>query len=646
MDIESKEYKAERWEELRREDLDAYRLEDIDPRLRAYVEGVRDHFDDHNLFEGLAVIKFLRLMRTKVFKPKKVQVFAAMYESLKFSGLKGRQRYKLTPIQYFSFASKLGFYDWEKVNEAPGRTETEAKAERGEPLLKGEGKRWKIEKDADGKTWRYELRRLVRRSIDFIPRKFSKTTSTASLALYEVLKGPNNAQAYTAANGYKQAQVCFKEISALVKQLDPKKKHFKTLRETLVWKQPNKLDKESFVECLTGGGETKDGLAASLVIFDEYAAAKYVRGHSDGAELLMVLESSMGTRPEPLTCIITTASRVPDGPFALELDNAKRVLLGEWDDDSLFALLLMPDAYDEDYGDPTVWGKCNPHIGVTVQPNYYAKEWKKAQHNAEQMIEFRTKLLNVFESGQLKTWISRRQAERLQRDFTLEDCQGLPEAMVGVDLSVSDDFSTVVYNIRDRATGVFYCWLDCYIPEETLINHANRLLYEVWVNAGWLKVCPGAVIDYKMIVEDILAARKKVQILQIGYDPAKAEILVNALRAAVQGSGRDPAQVLIPVPQSYMSFTAPTETLEYAAKSQPPKMALSRSPIWPYCFANAYLDETKNGNGLKKPIKEKENLKIDPVIGAIETFWLWGKFKRTATPGGVHREEGREKSEE
>lgn len=639
MDIESKEYKAERWEELRREDLDAYRLEDIDPRLRAYVEGVRDHFDDHNLFEGLAVIKFLRLMRTKVFKPKKVQAFAAMYESLKFSGLKGRQRYKLTPIQYFSFASKLGFFDWEKVSEAPGRTETEAKAERGEPLLKGEGKRWKIEKDADGKTWRYELRRLVRRSIDFIPRKFSKTTSTASLALYEVLKGPNNAQAYTAANGYKQAQVCFKEISALVKQLDPKKKHFKTLRETLSWKQPNKLNKESFVECLTGGGETKDGLAASLVIFDEYAAAKYVRGHSDGAELLMVLESSMGTRPEPLTCIITTASRVPDGPFALELDNAKRVLLGEWDDDSLFALLLMPDAYDEDYGDPTVWGKCNPHIGVTVQPNYYAKEWEKAQHNAEQMIEFRTKLLNVFESGQLKTWISRRQAERLQRDFTLEDCQGLPEAMVGVDLSVSDDFSTVVYNIRDRATGVFYCWLDCYIPEETLINHANRLLYEVWVNAGWLKVCPGAVIDYKMIVEDILAARKKVQILQIGYDPAKAEILVNALRAAVQGSGRDPAQVLIPVPQSYMSFTAPTETLEYAAKSQPPKMALSRSPIWPYCFANAYLDETKNGNGLKKPIKEKENLKIDPVIGAIETFWLWGKFKRTAQPGGVKKEE-------
>lgn len=247
------------------------------------------------------------------------------------------------------------------------------------------------------------------------------------------------------------------------------------------------------------------------------------------------------------------------------------------------------------------------------------------------MIEFKTKLLNLFESGQIRTWISRRQAEKLQRVFTLEDCEGMPEAMVGVDLSVSDDFSTVVFNIRDRATGVFYLYLYCYIPEETLLTHPNRLLYEVWVDAGWLRVCEGAVIDYNMIVRDILEARQKVSILQIGYDPAKAEILVNALRAAVQGSGRDPSGVLIPVPQSYMSFTAPTEVLEYAAKSQPPKMALNKSPIWPYCFANAYLDETKTGNGLKKPIKEKENLKIDPVIAAIETFWLWGKFKRTAS---------------
>ena len=71
------------------------------------------------------------------------------------------------------------------------------------------------ERDREGDTKkvvdgrRYELRRLVREAILFVPRKFSKTTSTASLAVNEFLFGVMNAQAYTAANSYKHAKICF-----------------------------------------------------------------------------------------------------------------------------------------------------------------------------------------------------------------------------------------------------------------------------------------------------------------------------------------------------------------------------------------------------------------------------------------------------
>ncbi len=249
-------------------------------------------------------------MDTYVFRPSKVKKFVKLYESLNFPGWTEGAVYKLTQIQYFQFASILGFYRWEVVGDAEGMPDAE------ELTKKVEG----------GK--RYELRRLVREAILFVPRKFSKTTSTASLAVNEFLFGDANAQAYTAANSYKQAKICFEEIKKIIKQLDPRKKYFKATRETLHWR-PNKFERESFVECLTGGGDTKDGLNASLVIFDEYAQAKYVRDHSDGAELLQVLTSSMGTRREPLTIIITTASRVEDGPFSRELENAKRVLTGE-----------------------------------------------------------------------------------------------------------------------------------------------------------------------------------------------------------------------------------------------------------------------------------------------------------------------------
>ena len=610
MEVTDKEYKDEVAKELARVDLDSFQLDTIDSRLLKYVSGVIGNPEEHNLFELLAVKKFFRLMRYYVFRTSKVVKFVRLYESLKFSGMDGRKSYKLTPIQFFQFASMLGFYRWEDVGEAEGERDYEGQTK----------------KVVDGR--RYELRRLVREAILFVPRKFSKTTSTASLAVNEFLFGDMNAQAYTAANSYKQAKICFKEISNIVKQLDPKKKYFKSTRELLTWRE-NKYGKESFVECLTGGSDSKDGLNASLGIFDEYAQAKYVKGHSDGAELYQVIASSMGARREPLMVIITTASREEDGPFALELENAKKVLLGEYEDDTQFASLFLPDEWemtDEYLGDPRVWRKCNPHIGITVQEGYYSQWWSKAQRSAETMLEFKTKLLNIFTSGGVKQWVSRALARGLQIDFDVNTVKGRPEAMVAMDLSVVDDFSAVVYNVYNRTQKKFFMWLDCYIPEEALKEHPNRELYKVWVDNGWLRVCPGAVISQTMIVEDVLKRNRQVRILQIGYDAYKAQEVVNALSAAVAAEGGNPEKILRPVPQTYGAFTSPVETFEMAAKSVPARVQLSMNPIWPYCFGNCFLDEDKMRN--KKPLKRKENLKIDAAIAGLMTFWLYNNYEQ------------------
>lgn len=610
MEVTSKEYKDEVAKELDAVDLDSYQLDTIDKRLLKYVSGVVCNPEGHNLYELLAVKKFLRLMRTYTFRASKVRKFVKLYESLKFSGMDGRRCYKLTPIQYFQFASMLGFYRWEDIGSAEGERDYEGK----------------VQKVQDGRS--YELRRLVREAILFVPRKFSKTTSTASLAVNEFLFGDMNAQAYTAANSYKQAKICFGEISKIIKQLDPKKKYFKSTRELLSWRE-NKFGKESFVECLTGGSDSKDGLNASLGIFDEYAQAKYVKDHSEGAELYQVIASSMGVRREPMMVIITTASREEDGPFALELENAKKVLTGEYEDDTQFASLFMPDAWEldgESIGNPKVWRKCNPHIGITVQEGYYEQWWNKAQRSAETMLEFKTKLLNIFTSGGVKDWISRALARGLQTDFKIDDLNGRPEAMVAMDLSVCDDFSVVVYNVYNRTQKKFFLWLDCYIPEEALKEHANRELYKVWVDNGWLKVCPGAVISQTMIVEDVLKRNRKVTILQIGYDAYKAQEVVNALSAAISAEGGSPDKILRAVPQTYGAFTSPVETFEMAAKGIPARVALSMNPIWPYCFGNCFLDEDKMRN--KKPLKRKENLKIDAAIAGLMTFWLYNNYEQ------------------
>lgn len=201
---------------------DRYRraLIETDKRIGDYVFGVIDHPDAHNLYEILGVRRFLQMLDKYDWRPKRVKRFFKFYEALRFSGIRGRTRYKLTPVQAYQFANIYGFAR------------------------------------ADG-------HRLIRTAYLFVPRKFSKTTSCAALAVYDMLFGDNNAQAYVGANSYDQAKICFDEIRNIMFDIDPKEKHFRVNREKITFKDRGR---DSLIQCLTANAKTKDGLFASLVL--------------------------------------------------------------------------------------------------------------------------------------------------------------------------------------------------------------------------------------------------------------------------------------------------------------------------------------------------------------------------------------------
>ena len=297
--------------------LDLYPILDkTDKRLRKYIESIQDNPEAHNLYEVLAAVRFFNHLDKYIFKTKVVKKYIVLYESLIFNGMKGKVRYKLTPIQVFQFSSILGFY-------------------------------------------RTERKRLCRTALLFVPRKFSKTTSVATLAIDELLFGDANAQAFVAANSYDQAQICFTEIKGILQNMDRGLRRFKTNREKIYNLMPGKT---SFAKCLASDADKLDGLNASLVIVDEYSQA-------DSADLKNVLTSSMGARVNPLTVIITTASEKLNGPFYNELQGYKEVLEGKYEDDSVFAHIFEPDIDDEESSEDT-WKKVQPHWGVTVEPDY------------------------------------------------------------------------------------------------------------------------------------------------------------------------------------------------------------------------------------------------------------------------------------
>ena len=451
-----REYKGNVVEELQRNSsVYATKFYDVlvetDKRIGDYVFSVIDNPEAHNLYEILGVRRFLRMLDKYEWKAKRVRHFFKFYETIRFSGLRGRTRYKLTPVQAYQFANIYGFA-------------------------------------------RSDGRRLIRTAYLFVPRKFSKTTSCAAMAVYDMLFGDNNAQAYVGANSYDQAKICFDEIRNIMFDIDPREKHFKVNREKITFKDHGR---DSLIQCLTANAKTKDGLFASLVIMDEYAQARNTAGRN-GADLKNVLTTSMGPRREPLTIVITTASEVVDGPFAHELEGVMAVLRGEAESDTMFASLFMPDVDDKE-DDPKTWAKVQPHLGITVQSDYYENEWQSAQLSAENMLAFRTKLLNVFTINDEKTWFSHEKAQELVGNFSIDNVQGRPDCAVAFDLSVHDDFSAVSYTVYLSTSKSFYTHTDYYFPEGALHKHPNEQLYRLWHEKGYLILCKGKKIDTALI---------------------------------------------------------------------------------------------------------------------------------------------------
>lgn len=536
-----------------------YKLKSIDARIENYCRTVAANPARHNLFEQLAVERFLLMVERYGLNRAEILKFFALYESLPFPGKGGLQCYKLTPVQAFQFAAIYGF--------------------------------WK-----DG-------RRVVRRVMLFVPRKFSKTTSSAAFVVNDVLFGDANAEAYTCANSADQAKKCFAVVRGCFRRLDPKGRYYLANEMELKSRRP---DRPAFAQCLTANANTKDGLNASVVIMDEFAQAR-------DANLLNVLTTSMGVRANPLTVIITTASDLLDAPCYSMVEGNKSLLLGDYEDDSTFAHLFVPDV-DDDEGDELTWLKVHPHMGVTVTMDFYRDEYRNAvRSGAEAMLAFRTKLLNVYAENETRPWISATLARQMMRPASYEDGMRRFQAMAAIDLSESDDFSAVSVGVYNPNSHAMHFHTDYFFPSGALSGHPNEALYRRWAEEGHLHLTDGDVIDYRAIVRHVLDLSRRFQVLRVGYDRWKAREVINMLEAA---GGK---HALLSVAQTYGNFTAPVESFEHGAKEG--KITINANPINAFCFGNAVLDFDRLENC--KPIKRSSTRKIDGVITMLMCLRLF-----------------------
>ena len=123
----------------------------------------------------------------------------------------------------------------------------------------------------------------------------------------------------------------------------------------------------------------------------------------------------------------------------------------------------------------------------------------------------------------------------------------------GFDLSSSEDFTSACleFPLPDKQ---FFLLEHSWTTEKKRKADHEKLDWQGLVDAGCLTICSGEYVDYNLLVMWFLEQREKYRIETIGYDPAKAYMMVQTMQ--------EKAFILNDVRQGEITLTGPLDDLK------------------------------------------------------------------------------------
>lgn len=429
-----------------------------------------------------------------------------------------------------------------------------------------------------------------------VARKNGKSSLAAALCLYFlVADGEGGAEVLLCANSKDQAKIGFEMCRNYASTIDPKGQILRAYRADIFFDAT-----KSKLKVLASDDSKLDGFNCSFGLIDEYHAAKNSRVRD-------VIKSSMGMRQNPHLCTITTAGFDKTLPCYALRSVAVEILNGLKTDDEMFIAIYSMDDGD-DWTDESVWAKANPNLDITVTTKYLRGQVQQAKNNPSEETSTITKNLNKW-IDTADVWIPEHYIISASTDFEIDDLKD-DLCYIGVDLGSTSDLTAVAkLVVKD---GIYYIWVDYYIPEMTLMERAQKEQYRFWKRHNQVKVTGGNVTDYDAITSDIMQLSDKIDIHAIGYDKW------NATQWAIDATEK--GLPLREYSQAIGNFNKPTKELERLILSG--KVRLANNEVTRFCFRNVALKFDHNGNC--KPNKGLESAKkIDGVIAIITALGVY-----------------------
>lgn len=348
------------------------------------------------------------------------------------------------------------------------------------------------------------------------------------------------------------------------------------------------------------------GLRVKLATVDEWLSGDIRENVIETLEQSARKEQGSAENNDWLIVAISSEGTVRNGPgddIKMELMN---ILKGDYNDIHTSIWWYKLDDISE-VGNPDMWMKASPNIGITVSYSTYQDAVEKAEKVPSQKNDILAKRFGIPSEGYTYFFTY---DETLVFDKRLSFWK-MPCAL-GADLSQGDDFCSFsfLFPLRD---GKFGIKTRNYITELTLkkLPMSMRSKYDEFMKEGSLMIMQGTVLDMMEVYEELeqFIEDHNYEVCAFGYDPYGAEEFIN------RWERENGSYSVVKVPQGARTESIPLGELKKLAEE---RMLLFDEKIMSFAMGNCIALEDTNGN--RKLYKKRREQKIDPVAAMMDAY--------------------------
>lgn len=291
-----------------------------------------------------------------------------------------------------------------------------------------------------------------------------------------------------------------------------------------------------------------------------------------------------------------------------------KILKGEYPDIHTSIWWYKLDSVEE-VGNPEMWLKANPNLGVTVTYDTYQRDVERAENAPAARNDILAKRFGLPMEGYTYYFTYEETLPHRKREYWQMACS------MGADLSRGDDFCGFSF-LFPLSGGAFGVKTRAYISELTLMKlpAALRIKYDQFIKEGSLIVMEGTVLDMLLVYEDLddYIVKSGYDVRCFGYDPYNAKEFVE--RWAAENSPFGIEKVI----QGAKTESVPLGELKKLSEE---RMLVFDEELMTFCMGNCITIVDTNGN--RKLYKKRGDQKIDAVAAMMDAYVAY-KLNRDA----------------